>query len=146
MCLYVYFTLPYHVVICQRDESKSTIYCAYSNISYAIFRIQWYLNQTTANMTVASLCPECITETDIEGLDYGVMYTFDFTKAAKNLTGTHTFIAAYKPEAMNHFIVIEQCCNKAQQIQYQTEISIKGNLIVISKIHRHNKHYLLTAM
>ena len=116
-------------VTCVKVEDETSLSCVNDEV-YPLFRLEFYLNQITANMTVASLCPECITETDIEGLDNGVMYTFDFSKAAKNLTGTHTFIAAYKPEAMNQFFIIEQCCNKTEQIQLETEISItmKGNL------------------
>ena len=113
-------------VTCVQVEDGTSVSCVYDRLSYTTFRLEFYLNQITANMTVASLCPECITETAIEGLDNGVMYTFDFTKAAKNLTGTHTFIAAYKPEAMNQFFIIEQCCNKTQQIQYQTELIVGG--------------------
>ena len=118
--------IPFSTVTCVKVEDGTSVSCVYDKAVYPLFRLEFYLNQITANMTVTSLCPECITETDIEGLDYGVMYTFDFTRIAKNLTGTHTFIAAYKPEAMNNFFLIEQCCNKTQQIQYQTEIIVGG--------------------
>ena len=127
MYTYTVYLILSLLVLCKTDERGPTITCIYDKIAYSFFRINFYLNQTTGSHTIANQCPECITETAIEGLDRGVMYTFDFSKAGENLTGVHNFTAAYSLEAISSGSqVIQMCCNRTEQIQYQTEITVEG--------------------
>ena len=123
------FNLIPTIVTCAVDYRGPTVNCIHDKVVYDFFRINFYLDQLTANHTIANQCPECITETAIEGLDRGVMYTFDFSKAGENLTGVHNFMAAYKPEARDQMNVTKTCCNRSEQVQYQTPIFVKGKCV-----------------